>query len=107
MVYEWRTYVAVPGKMEALHRRFREVTLGFFARYGIEVVAFFVETIGDNQRLHYILRYPDMGERDRRWNAFQSDPEWISAKQATEVDGPLSERIENRMMRLTDYSPEV
>jgi hypothetical protein len=107
MIYEWRTYVAVPGKMALLHQRFREVTLGFFKKYDIEVVGFFEEAIGDNQRLHYILRFPDLGERERRWNAFQSDPEWIRAKQATEVDGPLSERIENRMMRLTDYSPEV
>lgn len=107
MIYEWRTYVAMPGKMGDLNRRFKEVTLGFFEQYAIDVVGFWQETIGDNQRLHYILRFPDAGERDRRWNAFQADPAWIRAKAATEVDGPLTERIENRLMQLTDYSPEV
>ncbi len=107
MIYEWRTYVAMPGKMNALHARFRNITLGYFRQYGIEVVGFWEETIGRSQRLHYLLRYPDLGERDRRWNAFQSDPNWQAAKAETEADGPLTEYIENRILRLTDYSPEV
>ena len=93
--------------MAELHQRFREITVKFFQQYEIDVVGFWVETIGDNQRLHYLLRYPDLGERDRRWNAFQADPNWIRAKQVTEANGPLTERIENRILRLTDYSPEV
>ncbi len=107
MLYEWRTYIAMPGKMAELHQRFREITVKFFQQYEIDVVGFWQETIGDNQRLHYLLRYPDLGERDRRWNAFQADPNWIRAKQATEANGPLTERIENRILQLTDYSPEV
>lgn len=107
MIYEWRVYTAMPGKMPLLHARFRDITLKFFAQYEIDVVAFFEETIGTNQRLHYLLRYPDLAAREARWNAFQSDPEWLRAKAGTETDGPLTERIENRILRLTDYSPPL
>lgn len=105
MIYEWRTYVAMPGRMPDLHRRFRDITRGYFEQYGIHVVAFFEETIGANDRLQYLLRYEDLADRDRRWSAFQSDPGWIAARAETEKNGPLVARIENRILRLTDYSP--
>ena len=38
MIYELRRYTAAPGKTEALHNRFRTLTLGVFARYNMEVV---------------------------------------------------------------------
>ena len=39
-VYELRTYHAYPGKLEDLHKRFREHTLTIFARHGMKVVGF-------------------------------------------------------------------
>ena len=38
MIYELREYVAVPGKREAVHRRFAEGTLALFEKHGLDVV---------------------------------------------------------------------
>ena len=40
MIYELRTYWAAPGKAEALHNRFRTLTLGIFAKHAMQVVGF-------------------------------------------------------------------
>ena len=39
-VYELRTYYAAPGKMEALHARFRDHTLKLFEKHGMKVEGF-------------------------------------------------------------------
>lgn len=105
MIYEWRTYVPAIGRMADLHRRFREVTVGLFADHGIEVVGFFEEAIGVSPRLHYLLRYQSLLDREAKWEAFQRDPRWQKAKASSEVRGPLTQIIENRILTLTDYSP--
>jgi hypothetical protein len=52
-----------------------------------------------------MLAWEDLDERDRKWNAFQSDPEWLSARAKTEEGGPLVARLTNSLWRPTHYSP--
>ena len=40
MIYELRTYWAAPGKVDALHQRFREHTCQLFVKHGMTMVAF-------------------------------------------------------------------
>jgi hypothetical protein len=40
MIYQLRVYWSPPGKAEAMHARFRNVTLPIFARHGMKVVGF-------------------------------------------------------------------
>ena len=42
---------------------------------------------------------------DRKWQAFQKDPDWQSARAKSEEDGPLVARINNRLWKPTYYSP--
>ena len=42
MVYEHRTYIIPPGKMDGILARFRDHTMGLFERHGINVVGFWV-----------------------------------------------------------------
>ena len=39
-VFEMRTYYAPPGKMKALHARFREHTRALFEKHGITIIGF-------------------------------------------------------------------
>jgi hypothetical protein len=106
MLYEQRVYEAMPGRMPALNKRFAEVTLGLFARHGIEVVGFWTNEVGGHSNeLVYMLRFQDMADREARWGAFQRDPEWQQKRAASEVDGPLVARLTNALMRPTPYSP--
>ena len=106
-IFELRTYVANPGKLPALQRRFREHTLALFARHSMEVIGFFTPTEGDaaDRTLVYLLAFPDRATADRTWEEFRADPDWIKAKADSEVDGVLTERVDSVFMDPTDYSP--
>ncbi|MHB1005952.1 MAG: NIPSNAP family protein [Chloroflexota bacterium] len=105
MIYELRVYDTLPGRLPALHKRFREHTLGFFEKHGIKSIAYWEETVGLNNRLVYIIAFDNMGERERRWTAFQSDPGWQQARAESEKDGPIVAKVENKFLSPTDYSP--
>ncbi|MBA3944911.1 MAG: NIPSNAP family protein [Herpetosiphonaceae bacterium] len=106
MIYELRIYDAMPGKLAALHTRFTTATVRLFEKHGIKPVGFWTTYIGPNSNtLTYILAWEDLGERQRRWDAFASDPEWQAAKAESEKDGSLTERVQNMIMQPTGYSP--
>jgi len=107
MIYEMRTYYSMPGKMGALHRRFREHTLRLFRKHGMEVTGFWEVVIGPGPALVYVLGYPDLGARQRSWDAFQADPEWQQAREESERDGPIVGRIESMILKGTPYGPNA
>jgi hypothetical protein len=51
-----------------------------------------------------MLEWESLAERERKWNAFAADPEWLAARAKTEAQGPIVERIENYMLAPTVYS---
>ena len=105
MIHELRIYECAPGKMPELHDRFTKHTMTFFEKYGIKVIGFWTEEIGANNRLVYITEFESLADREIRWKAFATDPDWIKARISTEVDGPLTVRVVNTILRPTDYSP--
>lgn len=107
MLYEYRVYEALPGRLPDLHRRFRDITLWFFQKHGIRVVAFFDVAVGASNELHYIVAFDSMAQRERAWTALQNDPDWQQAKARTEASGPLVARIKNQFWTPTEYSPKL
>lgn len=105
MIYEWRAYEAMPGKMSALNERFQKYTVRLFEKHGMKVVGFWQAVVGTSNILYYMLGYEDWAQRERAWSAFQSDPEWVKARQESERDGPLVARVDNMILRPTPYSP--
>ncbi len=106
MLYELRIYEAVPGKLAALNARFENHTLKFFAKHGIQVIGFWTTLVGEsNNELTYIIAFEDLADREKKWTAFATDPDWLAVKQATETDGPLSLKIRNQFLTPTKYSP--
>jgi hypothetical protein len=41
----------------------------------------------------------------REGRTFLADPEWQAAKKATEANGPIVERVVNKIFRPTSFSP--
>ena len=109
-VFELRTYRATPGRLEALHARFRDHTNALFAKHGITVVGYWVpmdEDKGSADTLVYMLAYKSRADADARWKAFQADPEWLRVRAESEkaAGGSLTAKIEAVFMTGTDYSP--
>lgn len=106
MLYELRIYHCVPGRLGALNRRFEEVTLGLWDKFGIRPVGFWTTLVGpSSQTLTYLIRWESMAERESKWSAFISHPEWIAARVSSEKDGIIVEKVENQLLEPTIYSP--
>ena len=106
--FELRTYVAAPGKLEALHARFRDHTNAIFIKHGMTLVGYWVPSDADKgaaNTLVYLLAYPNRAAREKAWEAFGKDPAWLEARKASEVDGKLTEKVESLILSATDYSP--
>jgi len=105
MIYELRIYHATPGKLPRLLKRFETITLKFWDKYGIRQVGFWTSVISEsNNDLYYLLEWQSLAEREQKWGAFMSDPDWIKARADTETDGPLAASISNLILAPTSFS---
>ncbi len=105
MIHELRIYHCVPGKLPDLHNRFANITLKIWDRHGIRQAGFWTTIIGgSNQALYYLLEWESLAEREKKWDAFQADPEWIKARAETEKAGAIVARVENHILAPTPYS---
>jgi hypothetical protein len=106
-VFELRIYHAAPGKMKALHARFRDHTNKLFKKHGMTIVGFWSPTDEKEaeNKLYYILAFPSKDAADKSWKAFGEDPDWIKVKKESETDGVLVKKVESVYLNPTDYSP--
>src|ERR1700679_2388647 len=105
MIHELRIYHCVSGRLPALLKRFETVTLKLWEKHGIKQAGFWTLAIGDsNQDLYYMLQWESLAEREKKWNAFQSDPEWIAKRAETEKDGAIVASLENMILQPTAFS---
>ncbi|MFT3803232.1 MAG: NIPSNAP family protein [Burkholderiaceae bacterium] len=105
MLHELRIYHCVPGRLPDLLKRFETTTLALWDKHGIRQAGFWTVLVGDsNQDLYYLLEWESLAEREQRWNAFASDPEWIAKRTETERNGPIVSSITNLMLTPTAFS---
>src|SRR5215813_5997398 len=105
MIYEMRVYRCLPGRLPALLKRFDTVTLKLFEKHGIRPVGFFTTLIGEsNQELTYFLAWESLAEREKKWTAFQADPDWVSARAKSEEDGQIIQNIVSQLLVPTAFS---
>ena len=105
MIYETRVYRAIPGRLPALLTRFETITVKLWEKHGIRPVGFFTTLVGEsNQDLTYILAWESLAEREKKWGAFQIDPEWTAARARTEEDGQIVSNVTNQLLKPTTFS---
>ena len=106
-VFEIRTYHTFPGRLDALHKRFREHTMRIFEKHGMTNVGYWVpqDNPAHDTTLIYVISHASREAAKANWAAFIADPEWKKVSEASQVDGKIVERIESVFMDSTDYSP--
>lgn len=105
MIYEMRVYHCIPGRLPALLNRFETITLGIWERHGIRQAGFWTTLVGtSNQTLTYLLAWDSLADRETKWNAFQSDPDWIARRAETEKSGAIVGHISNEFLSPTSFS---
>lgn len=106
-VFELRTYVTHPGRLDALNKRFREHTTALFQKHGMENIGYWTpkeEKDGKNDTLVYILAHKSVDAAKASWAAFSADPEWVKARDASEKDGKIVAKVTSVFLDPTDYS---
>lgn len=107
-VYEMRIYYAAPGKLDALHARFKDHTIKLFEKHGLKNGGYFIP-IGENKdnKLVYWIAAPSKEAHSKSFKAFGADPDWKKAYAESEKDGKLVTKFESKFMTATDYSPAM
>jgi hypothetical protein len=106
-VFEVRTYTAEPGKLDALHARFRDHTIQIFKKHGMNSVVYFApsdEPLAKNT-LMYILSFPSRDAAKKSWDDFRNDPEWQKVQKESEANGKLVNHVDSVFAEATEYSP--
>jgi hypothetical protein len=105
MIYEMRTYHVVPSKMEAYGKQWAEVTHPLFLKYGFRVMGYWTEDVEGANDLFYILAWEDMEERNRQFDAFHADPEWVKVMEKNKAEGSSLTGMDHTFWRPTAFSP--
>lgn len=105
--FELRTYTATRGKLTNLLTRFRDHTIKLFTKHGMTHVGYWITTEADGKqpKLIYMLAHPSEAEGKKHFDEFRTDPDWIKARDASEANGKLTDKVESVYLKPTDYSP--
>lgn len=107
LTYELRTYTTLPGKLPNLHARFRDHTMALFAKHGMKNVVYLTPQEGEKKdnTLVYLLAHESKAAAEKSFAAFRTDPAWMKARDESEKDGKIVEKVESVFFTPTDYSP--
>lgn len=106
-VFEIRTYHTFPGRLEALHKRFRDHTRRIFEKHGMTNIGYWVpqDSPAHENTLVYIISHASREQAKVNWAEFGADPEWKKVSEESQLDGKIVEKVESVFMDATDYSP--
>lgn len=106
-IFQLRTYESPSNgahvrKVEMFHKGEFKV----FQRAGFWQVFYGDTLIGPRlPKLTYMLSYPDLGELNAKWAAFEADPEWKKLSSLPRYDfEPIVSNISNLILSPTSYS---
>ena len=106
-LFELRTYVAPPGKLAELDARFRNHTLGLFAKHGITNLGYFHPTDADKgagSTLIYFIAHAGPDAAAASWKAFREDSAWMKARTESEKNGKLTAKVTSVYLKPVDFS---
>ena len=106
-VFELRTYYTNEGKLDDLHKRFRDHTCDLLKKHGAEVLGFWTPTDdkdGKGSKLIYLLAFPSRDAATKCWADFVKDPEWQKVRDDSHKNGVLVQKVDSVFMEPTDYS---
>ena len=105
-VYELRTYTSAPGKLPELLARFQNHTTALFEKHGMKNVGYWVPTDAElsQNTLIYLLEHQSMDAAKKSWDGFRNDPAWVKARNESEVNGKLTQKVVSVYLKATDFS---
>jgi hypothetical protein len=106
--FELRQYHSpTVSQLKDVHERFAGPEIRVFHRSGIFPVLYTSGLFGANlPNLTYLIPFDSLGAREKAWDAFNSDPEWIKArKDSIDAHGQIVQVTDISIYKATAYSP--
>lgn len=105
-LFEIRTYTTEPGRLDALHARFRDHTTKLFEKHGMTNIGYWtpVDEPRSKDTLIYVLAHDNAEAAKKSWDGFRNDPVWMKVRSASEASGPIVSKVESVYLNPTDYS---
>ena len=106
-VFELRTYHLNEGKLDDLHKRFRDHTCRLLKEHGAELIGFWTpldENDGKGGKLIYLVAFPSREAAKKTWDEFSKDPAWRKVYEESHKNGVLVKKVDSVFMEPTDYS---
>ncbi len=105
-LFELRTYSCLPGRYPNIVARFQNHTVKLFEQHQMENIAYFKseEADGTQSKLVYIVAHQNQEAATKSWAEFRADPVWIAARDASEKDGKIVEKVESVFLKPLSFS---
>lgn len=107
-IFELRVYHSPTWRqLKALHDRFAGPEVKIFHRVGVNPILYTSTMFGANMpNLTYVIPFESLAAREKAWNAFSADPEWVKVrKESVDHHGQISSVIQISLYKATPYSP--
>lgn len=107
-IFELRVYHSPTLRQNRLlHERFSGAEIKIFHRVGVRPILYSTTLIGANlPNLTYLTPFATLADREKAWDAFGADPEWLKVrKESVDRGGQITNQISITLLRPTDYSP--
>jgi hypothetical protein len=107
-IFELRVYHSPTWRqLKALHERFAGPEIQIFHRVGVHPILYTSTLFGPNMpNLTYLIPFDNLAAREKAWDAFGSDPEWVKVrKDSVEKHGQIASVIQISLFKATPYSP--
>jgi hypothetical protein len=107
-IFELRVYHSPSHRqLKLLHERFAGPEIKIFHRVGVHPILYSSTLIGpDKPNLTYVIPFENLAAREKAWNAFGADPEWLKVRQESiERGGQISSVIQINLYKAAAYSP--
>ncbi len=111
-VFELRTYTTPPGRLPNLDARFRDHTLALFARHGLNNWLYLHKMPDQPEAdvtLVYFLTHASQDAAKTNFAKFGADPEWKTAREASEKTGggslTIPGGVKSVFLAPVDFSP--
>jgi len=107
VIFQLRTYTCFDGKLDNLITRFKDHTQDLFEKQGLRNYPYWitVEKDGSQPKLVYLLADKDQSSFERDFQNFIKDPAWVKARDASEADGKIVEKVAAVFLKTLPFSP--
>ncbi len=106
-LFELRVYTAAEGKLDALHKRFKDHAVKTIEKHGATVLGVWSPLDAKDAKVYVLLAHKDKDARAATFKAIGADEDWAKARAESEKDGKLVEKAEEIFLTATDYSPAI